>query len=184
MAASAKKNIAEQAQWYAIYCKSRHERQVNQRLVALGVETFLADYTTRVHWGARVRSVQKNLLPGYLLVRLGPVWQRYHEILQIPGVVKFVGNIWPNLSSIPHEQIASLQVMLGSQLVFTEIAYLSAGDEVEVVAGPLAGIYGRVLSRKNRNCRVFISVDLLKRSIQVEVDPALLAPVREKTVLA
>ena len=161
--------------WYALYCKSRHERQAHQKLVAKSVETFIADYETRAQWGTRLRKVKKNLLPGYLLVRAQKTVQLYYEILQTPGIVKFVGNPWPNLSFIPDEQVASLQVLLASQQSFMEVPYWSSGDEVEVIAGPLVGFRGRVISVKENRSRVIVSIDVLKRSVQVELDSRLLA---------
>ena len=164
-----------QAKWYAIYCKSRHERQAHERLLAKGVETFMADYETRAQWGTRRRKVKKNLLPGYLLVRLDKTVQLYYEILQTSGVVKFVGGAWPRLSFIPDEQVESLQALLSSEQPFAEVPYLNVGDKVEVMAGPLAGLRGCVFAVKERRSRIIVSIDLLQRSVQVELDSSLLA---------
>jgi transcription antitermination factor NusG len=173
-----------QAGWYALYCKSRHERQAYQKLVSKGVETFIADYETRAQWGTRWRKVKKNLLPGYLLVRVNKSVQLYYEILQTPGVVKFVGSAWPHLSCIPDEQVESLQALLSSQQAFMEVPYWSSGDEVEVIAGPLVGFRGRVISAKDRRSRVIVSIDVLQRSVQVELDSSLLARAEKDVALA
>lgn len=160
-------NSADHARWYAIYCKSRHERQAHQKLLAKGVETFMADYETRAQWGTRLRKVNKNLLPGYLLVRLDKTVQLYYEILQTSGVVKFVGSAWPHLSFIPDEQVESLQALLGSEQSFAEVPYLNVGDKVEVMAGPLAGLRGRVFAAKEHRSRLIVSIDLLQRASRI-----------------
>jgi transcription antitermination factor NusG len=177
-------NFEAPASWYAIYCKSRHERQAHQKLAAKGVETFIADYETSAQWGARRRKVKKNLLPGYLLVRVNKSPHLYYEILQTPGVVKFVGNPWPHLSFIPDAQVESLQVLLASQQSFLEVPYWSSGDAVEVIAGPLLGFRGRVISVKDNRSRVIVSIDVLQRSVQVELDSSLLARAKKDVALA
>lgn len=177
-------NSADRARWYAIYCKSRHERQAHLKLLSKGIETFMADYETCAQWGTRRRQVKKNLLPGYLLVRFDKTVQLYYEILQTSGVVKFVGGAWPQLSFIPDEQVESLQALLSSEQPFVEVPYLNVGDKVEVMAGPLAGLRGRVFAAKAHRNRLIVSIDLLQRSVQVELDSSLLARAEREVALA
>jgi transcription antitermination factor NusG len=170
--------------WYAVYCKSRHERLVNERLLAKGITTYLADYETRVQWGIRLRKVKKNLLPGYVLVQAQMDSRAYLNILQTQSVVKFVGNPWPKLSWIPDDQVESLQLLLGSHEHFEELPYWRAGDKVEVIAGPLAGLRGLIDGASNRKNRVIVSIDLLRRSVAVEVETYLLRHIQTAAVMA
>lgn len=161
--------------WYAIYCRHKHERVVHDVLTAKGINSYLAEYETRAQWGTRLRKIRKNLLPGYVLVQMpARDSEIYLSVVQTHGVVKIVGRPWPQLSAIPVEQIESVKLLLGSQKYFEETAYFSAGESVEVIAGPLAGLTGRVIDSTSRRSRVIISIDLLHRSVAVEVDPALL----------
>jgi transcription antitermination factor NusG len=164
--------------WYAVYCKSRHERRVHDRLTVKGVASYLADYETRVQWGARLRKFRKNLLPGYVLVqaRLDP--KIYLAILQTESVVKFVGRPWPKLSWIPDEQVQSLRLLLESSHQFEEIPYFNAGDKVEVIAGALAGLQGLINGPANPKHRVIVSIELLRRSVALEIDACLLRRVQ------
>jgi transcription antitermination factor NusG len=166
--------IESSPQWYAIYCKSRHERIVDERLMAKGIATYLADREMRVRWGDRQRKARINLLPGYVLVQAEMNAQIYLEILQTRSVVKFVGNPWPNLSRIPDEQVESLRLLLGSHEPFEEVPYWHSGERVEVIGGPLTGLRGVVAGWKNRKNRVVVSIDLLRRSMAVEVEAHLL----------
>lgn len=161
---------SEKLCWFALYCKSRHEHQVDTRLKRKGITTYVASYEARVQWGSRVRKVKKNLLPGYLLVRTGIDPELYLAILQTQGVVKFVGNPWPHLSAIPERQVESLQLLLGARTAFTEIPYWRSGDLVEVIGGPLRGLRGRVRNDSDKKSRVVVSLDLLRRSVAVEID--------------
>jgi transcription antitermination factor NusG len=160
--------------WYAIYCKSRHERRVHNRLLAKGIYSYLADYETRVTWGQRERKFKKNLLPGYVLVRAQMNPKIYFAILQTESVVKFVGRPWPQLSRIPDEQVQNLRLLLESRHPFEEIPYFSVGDQVEVIAGSLGGLRGIVNGPANQKHRVIVSIDLLRRSVALEIDSYLL----------
>lgn len=159
--------------WHAIYCKHRHERVVHEALTTKGINSYLAEYETHVQWGPRRRKLKKNWLPGYVLVELPARDSRiYLNVLQTYGVVKIVGRPWPQLSVIPVEQIESIKLLLGSRQRFEETAYFSEGDWVRVIAGPLAGLTGRVLNPAGHKSRVVVSLDLLQRSIAVEMDSA------------
>ena len=156
--------------WYAVYCKNRHERKVHERLTAHGVSNYLAERETRVMWGTRSRRVHKNFLPGYVLVHEQIDPRVYLMILQTEGVVKFVGKPWPKLSWIPDEQVKSLKLLLHAPVEFEEVPFWVSGEMVEVIAGPLAGVSGRVASSENQKRRVVISIDLLQRSLMVGIE--------------
>jgi transcription antitermination factor NusG len=79
---------------------------------------------------------------------------------------------------VPEEQILSLQLLLKSQEKFESVAYWRVGDGVEVVAGPLKGARGVYAGMANQQGRVILSIDLLQRSLSVEVDASDLRWVR------
>ncbi len=161
--------------WYAIYCRHKHERVVNEALVTKGIDSYLAEYETRVQWGARCRKIRKNMLPGYVLVNM-PARDPdpYLSVLQTHGVVKFVGKPWPCLSAIPTQQVNNVKMLLGSQKQFEETAFFNAGEPVAVFAGPLTGMVGRIMYTTCRKSRIVVSIDLLQRSVAVEIDSAFL----------
>ncbi len=160
--------------WYAVYCKSRHEARVRDRLQGKGYETFLADYETRVMWGNRRRKTRRNLLPGYVLIRTLLTPENYLNILQTDGVVKFVDRPWPDVPFIPDSQVDSLRLLLDAGHPFVEIPHLQHGQEVEVIAGALRGLCGRVIQISKNKSRVVVSIDLLKRSVEISIDASLL----------
>jgi transcription antitermination factor NusG len=142
---------------------------VAERLIGNGLHAYVAEYETRVLWGARRRQIKTNLLPGYVFVEAAMDLERYVRLLQTPGVVKLVGNPWPRLSWVPVEQFKSLQLVLKSRERFENEAFWQPGDNVEVIAGPLKGVRGLYSSMANEKGRVIVSIDLLHRSLSVEV---------------
>jgi len=152
--------------WFAVYTRSRHERRVAARLADNGVVYFLPLFSTIRRWKDRKKCVELPLFPGYLFVRIA-----LHErlrVLQVPGVVRLVGfNGQP--VPLPESEIESLRTGLASHLRAEPHPYLTVGRRIRVKNGPLKGVEGILIRKKNRY-RVVISVDLIMRSAVVEID--------------
>jgi transcription antitermination factor NusG len=154
------------AQWYAVYTCSRHEKVVAKQLEDRQIETFLPLYRTWHRWKDRRKQVELALFPSYVFVRI-PAQARL-RVLQVPGVaslVSFNGRPAP----LPEQEIEALRGGLEHQVFAEPHPYLKVGRKVRVARGPMAGAEG-ILSRKKEKFRVVISIDVLMRSIAVEVD--------------
>jgi transcription antitermination factor NusG len=55
--------------------------------------------------------------------------------------------------------------------------YLKVGTRVRITGGPMAGLEG-ILLRKRGKSRVVVSVDLIMRSVAMDIDAAQLEPVK------
>lgn len=163
----APQSVAE-ARWYAIYTCARHEKRVSQQLERKSVEHFLPLYEAIHHWKDRRVRVQLPLFPGYLFVRI-PLGQRL-KVLEVPSVVRMVG-FQGVPAALPDEEIVSLRHGLEGNLRVEPHPYLKVGRRVRVVRGPLAGREG-ILIRKKDRLRLVISIDLIMRSMAVEIDAA------------
>jgi transcription antitermination factor NusG len=116
--------------------------------------------------------LQLPLFPSYVFVRLA-LRERW-PVLQLPGVARLVGfNGSP--AALPESEVEALQRIAPTGLHVQPHRYLSAGRRVRVKAGPLAGIEG-VLVRKKNGDRFVVSVDLIMRSVALEVDALDLEP--------
>lgn len=165
---------AAEPHWYAIYTCARHEKSVSQQLERKCVEHFLPLYEAVHRWKDRRVRVQLPLFPGYLFVRIAPC-QRL-KVLEVPSVVRMVGfNGVP--AALAEEEILSLRSGLAGDLRIEPHPYLKVGRRVRVVRGPLAGREG-ILVRKKDCLRLVISIDLIMRSMAVEVDAADVEPLR------
>ncbi len=70
---------------------------------------------------------------------------------------------------IPNEQIESVVKLVNSDLKYDSYPYINVGAEAEIKNGPLAGIVGKVIDKRSSKHLVVLSVDLIKRSVSVEV---------------
>jgi transcription antitermination factor NusG len=158
--------------WYAVYTFANHEKRVKEQLDRRLVESFLPLYDSVRRWKDRRVRLQLPLFPSYVFVRLA-LRERW-PVLQLPGVARLVGfNGSP--AALPESEVEALQRIAPTGLHVQPHRYLSAGRRVRVKAGPLAGIEG-VLVRKKNGDRFVVSVDLIMRSVALEVDALDLEP--------
>lgn len=165
-----------QAYWYCLHTRSRHEEVVFERLEEKRIQTFLPRLEVWSRRKDRKKKIQKALFPGYLFVH--ELLDPYHrlEILKTPGVVRILGNE-QGPAPVPDSQIESIQTILNGKTAITPFPYLKEGQLVRVVYGPLKGSEGFLLKIKEGKEKLIISVDILQRSVAVEIDGASVEPV-------
>ena len=152
--------------WYAAYTSANHERRVAEQLRVREVEHFLPTYYSVRRWKDRRVTLQLPLFPGYVFVRMA--LRDRLRVMEIPGVARLVGfNGKP--TALPEEEVAALRVSLGSGVRAVPYPFLTVGRRVRVKNGPLAGMEGILLKRKNR-ARLIVSVELIQRSMAIEMD--------------
>jgi len=152
--------------WYVAHTSANHEKRVTQQLLERSVENFLPLYDSVRRWKDRRMQVQLPLLPGYVFVRL-PLRDRL-KVLQVPGVARLISfNGQP--AALPDNEIEALRAGLATRLRVEPHPYLTVGRRVRVKHGPLEGVEG-ILIRKKNAYRVVLSLDLIMRSASVEVD--------------
>jgi transcription termination/antitermination protein NusG len=158
--------------WYAAWTRSRHEKAVAEQLERKAVETFLPVYETVRQWKNGRHRVALPLFPGYAFVRIA--LRDRLEVLKVPGVVRLVGfNGAP--TPLEDEEIEGLRRALAQGVRATPHPFLTVGRRVRITAGPLAGHEG-ILVRRKGHCRVVLSMDLIMRSIIVDMETAGLEP--------
>jgi len=157
----------KEKEWYAIYTRSRHEKIVDNDLTDKGVETFLPLREFVSQWKDRKKKIESPLFPGYLFTHINLV-EDFRRIITTRGVVKIVGTNGTPVP-IPKEQIDSVKALLKSSLKYDPYPYFSEGMEVLIISGPLQGVVGKVVEKRGKY-RLLLSIDLIKRSVLVEVD--------------
>jgi len=160
--------------WFAIKVRSRHEKLVATALGAKGYTAFLPLCRHRYSSGGRVRCTDLPLFPTYVFGRLNPSFRL--PILTIPGVFSIVG-IGNVPSPLDESEIQAIQTFTQSGLAVTPWPYTEIGDPVRIEVGPLTGLEG-ILVRLKNECRLVVSVTLLRRSVSVEVDRDCVRPIQ------
>jgi transcription antitermination factor NusG len=159
--------------WYAAYTCANHEKRVREMLTQRCVVSFLPAYETVRRWKDRRMRIQLPLFPGYVFVRLALVDRL--RVLQIPSVVRLIGfNGHP--SPLPDEEIEALKRGLAAGVRAEPHPFLTVGRRVRVKRGPFEGMQGILLRRKGK-LRLVLSVELIMRSVVIDVDIADVEPI-------
>jgi len=158
--------------WFALRVRSKAEQLVGTALSGKGCEVFVPTYLERRKYASCVKKVEVALFQGYLFCRLDV--NRRLPVLTTPGVEHIVscGGI---PQPIADTEIAAIRTVVDSRLPVIPWPYLKAGHPVRIEFGPLAGLEGQVVLEKSRE-RLVLSVDLLQRSVSVEIERTWVRP--------
>jgi transcription antitermination factor NusG len=161
--------------WLALVVKSRHEKSVKTILDSKGYRTALP--LVRCIHKRRSGSdwdSQKPLIAGYVFAAHD--WNNPYRMVTTPGVVQIV-SFGSAPGAISDEEIAALERIAASGLPVAGCGYTRVGEAVELIDGPLKGMQGLVL-RQAKTTRLVVGVELLQRSVAVEIDGAWAVPIR------
>jgi transcription antitermination factor NusG len=117
----------------------------------------------------RRKKIHIPMIPGYVFVRSILTPEDYYPIIKTVGVVRIV-NFKGKPVPANEEEIASLMILDGTDRTVQNRTYMKKGDRVMVMEGPLKGLVGFYLRHKGKSDRVVLSVELLKRSLEVEIE--------------
>jgi transcription antitermination factor NusG len=152
--------------WCAIYTRHQHEKAIAQILSAKGLEVFLPLYSATRRWKDRTMHLSLPLFPCYLFLR--GMKERRLEVVTTPGIVSIL-TVNGEVATIAESEIESVRRVVEWGNRVEPHPFLRCGDRVRVICGPLQGLEG-ILVRKKNLCRLVLSVEILERSAAVEVD--------------
>ena len=152
--------------WYALRVRPRFEKVVSRNLQSKGYEEFLPLFKRSSRWSDRVKEIELPLFPGYVFCKFD-VRHRL-PILVIPGVTAVV-QLGKTPIPVEEHEITNLRSVVSSGAHCEPWPFPERGQRVRVEYGSLAGTEGIVLAVKN-TYRLVISVNLLQRSVAVEID--------------
>jgi transcription antitermination factor NusG len=160
--------------WFAVSVKPRHEKAVGRFLRERDLVQFVPLCRGRRAWSDRVKKVDLPLFAGYVFCRFS--YADRLNVLSTPGVTGILG-AGKVFSPISEEQIAALRTIVASGAPARPCDYLPPGQIVRVEDGPLAGVSGTVL-RSHGSASIVISIEILQRSVAVELDVFSVKPAR------
>ena len=163
--------------WYAIQVRPRYERLVLELLSDKICERFLPIHESRRRWSDRWKRLERPLFPGYVFGRFRLAEK--HLVMTTSGVVRIVG-IGQMPAPVPDEEIAALQQLVRQRIPIHAHEFVSAGERICLRSGPFAGLAG-IIVRRSGESRLVVSVNLLRRSVAVEVEAEWIAGGRSET---
>lgn len=163
-------------QWHVLWTKSNCEQAVYQQLSASGFQVLLP---TVDRWSRRKHTrclYRAPLFPGYLFVRHAIDKMSYIEICKARGLVRILGERWDKLAVVPDDEIEAIHKVNESDMPRMPHPYLKIGQTVRIVSGPLANVQGVFVREESKRGLLVLSVEMLRRSLAVEIDCTLVVP--------
>ena len=169
------------ARWYIIHAYSGFENKVRDSILSeaerMGLSQLVeavevpTETTYEVKRGKKVQ-VERKVMPGYVLAKLGLNDDVYHLIKNTPKVTGFLGpNGKPQAIS---DREAARYFGAREQAAAEPKRHISVdyeiGDSVKVLDGPFASFNGLVEELDFDKNRVKVSVSIFGRATPVELD--------------
>lgn len=152
--------------WYALSTKARHEKKVHNKLLQKGITSYLPLQTIHRRWSDRYKEVQEPVFSCYIFVKI-PLKRRL-DVLQTDGAVRLVSfNGIP--ATIPDDQVNAIRTILENNYQIEKVDYLTPGQKIEVIQGPLKGTRGILAEVKNRH-RLILRIDSIMQAISFNID--------------
>jgi transcription antitermination factor NusG len=162
-------------QWYAFRVRPRHEKFVSTSLRNKGYSEFLPLTRARHRWADRYKTVELPLFPGYIFCET-----EYREIGHIrltPGILDVIR---AGSSPLParREEIDDLRLASQHAISMESCALIetASGQRLRIASGPLRGFTGFLVEIRGKQ-RLVLSVDLLRRSVLVELPSESIDPI-------
>jgi transcription antitermination factor NusG len=161
-------------EWFAFRVRPRHEKQVSLALREKGFTEFLPLYKSKRQWADRTKIVEMPLFPGYIFC--STTRSSIVPVLMTSGVIDVV-RAGTNPLAADKSEIDALQQTVSVDVPLEAWPYTEPGasDSFTILRGPLAGLTG-ILVEVRRSQRLILSVNLLRRSVLVEVHPDWVSP--------
>ncbi len=163
--------------WFAVHTRSKSEKFVQRMLARKGINAYLPLQKLMRRYARSTRLIEKPLINSYVFVKI--IKNQYVPVLETENVAGFV-KFSKNMISIPEDEIDILRrITLEDGLDVEAVpGQFSEGDSIEISAGNLMGLKGRIIKLEGKR-KMQVELGHLGYSLLITVDAAFL----EKTGL-
>ena len=126
--------------WLVLYVKHNCEKKVHQRLIDLGIETYLPTLTLVRQWSDRKKKLQVPAVSGIVFVRL-PIAEK-NKVFSVPGAVRylFMDGV---VAQVPNHEIESMKRYLDGKGQVDQTKY-QRGAQIYLPAFEATGIISKI----------------------------------------
>ncbi len=162
----------EAIKWYVVHTYSGYENKVKVNLEKAvennGMQDKIVDVRIPLEEVVEIknnkrRTVQRKLLPGYVMVKMEMTNETWFVVRNTRGVTGFVG---AGNKATPLSETDFANVFNPEPTVQTDI---HVGDDVRILAGLFENFTGRVTAIDEDSQRVTVVIPMLKKETSVEL---------------
>jgi len=157
--------------WLVIKTKTKCEKFVRDKIRNMGMDAFVPLKKRTAKYNRKVKVYELPLISCYTFVRLDK--ERRNQVLSLPYVMGFLRMGGKDCLVSDHEMQWLHKVSGIDQEVTTEILSMQQGDQVMIAYGQLAGMEGRIVSRRSKH-EVVVALESLGLQMVLQVDPVML----------
>ena len=159
-------------QWYVVHTYSGYENKVRDSLLKAvennGMQDKIVDVQIPVEEAIEIknnkrRTVQRKLLPGYVIVKMEMTNETWYVVRNTRGVTGFVGS---GNKPLPLSETDFASIFEPVTQVKLDI---EVGDEVRILSGLFENFTGKVVSIDSVTHQLQVVVPMLKRETTVEL---------------
>lgn len=156
--------------WWVLHTRPRAEKSLARHLLVRNLSFFLPQYLRQWRSRGRLFRSYMPLFPGYIFLR-GDAQKRLNA-LATNQVVRTLAVADPDQLRV---DLVRVYRMMQAGMLLAPEEQLKPGQAVEVAAGPLAGLEGKIL-RRGKQLRFFVEVRLLQCGVSVEIEGWMIRP--------
>ena len=166
-------------EWYVVNTYSGHENKVKEKLEMRASTMGMEDYifriivpeqkTVEVKDGVEKEKITK-MFPGYILVEMIMTDEAWFIVRNTPGVTGFIGSSGKGAKPFPltNQEVDKILSNMGMSRIDIE-SELSVGDNIKVINGAFANMFGKVKNIDMVNQKIEVALDLFGQETIVEV---------------
>jgi transcriptional antiterminator NusG len=162
--------------WHVLWTRSHYEQLVHDQLLAKGFQPYLPTLDVWSRRRGLRHRVRVPMFPGYVFLHDVLDKHRDVEVRKARGVVTVLGDRWDRRAVVPDAEMQGIEKLTQSRLPAFAHPFLANGQRVRISRGPLADVEGILLRTKPNKGLLLLSIELLQRSVAVEVDCTLVVP--------
>lgn len=155
--------------WAVVHTHSRCEKVLAEFLSSMSVKYYLPMVKKRRVYGRHIRESMIPLFSGYVFYDSDGIGRR--EILKTNKVAKIIE---PADKVKLKKELENIERAISSGVYLEKVNSFSRGDRVIVKSGPLQGVEGVFIRRKNQ-AKLIISISILGTAVETNIDESYVA---------
>lgn len=152
--------------WIVVRSKPRSEKIAYDQLLEKGIEAYLPLLKERRKWSDRKKWVEFPLFSSYLFANIE--LKNSIFVLQTHGVSSLV-KFGEEIAIVQENIIKTIKLAIDGGYQLTPTEYFIAGNEVEVIEGPMKGVKGIIVQLKGKD-RLIIKIDAIQQALSINID--------------